>query len=778
MDKNDNKEIIEDSEKVKTGNNEELSNLNINDFCKRKINNKEIVEKINNDEKITNKNKNNNKNLNIFNEKDILINIELRKKEKASIEYEKIIKNNPNELFKIITKETIEKWKNILYKKVKNIIKEDCNILNSENSKENIKIVSNDIPRTRVREKNILNCFSSLLDYFISYYCMDNSIIYKQGLNEIIAPFLLLKYKLPNIPFHEIYNLFSGFINTFAPNYFYEKTFYGFKNSLSLLILLLKYHAPSLQNLFDNLLITPEMYATNWLLTIFSGKLSLHLIYYLMNKIIIEDDPLIIHYLIVALLIHKKEMIFQSDLTMVPVVISSISIDYIDEIDKIYNIAIGLREKTPYSFKILANHLEIFKCYCENPKEIYEKYKPDKLLTLPIFPSEIFYICYRGVTKCPDDSCKNNTKNKDKNDDINDINKQRCEFCDMKIKKDLNYILLDLRILEFEGQDEKISFLPKVVNIEQKTLKNKNFTDLMVERFNEDKGKSHFIFMSSKTDFFNEFEENFYIESSQDNNFFNIPIKIDKEINKDLVNKMSLTERFKLKEYDNMKKLLLALLENDFPYISFIYGGFETIHEDISKYNTDINLLNHDNNCEICKSKIVNNNSWFSKFMKKSKSFLDNLEIIKDKKENNNNSYIQRLSSSINFNTKRSADNLNHKKYISMDALSDLISNDENFVKYCSLLKYGNNEYNEDDNQGILIIKKYFLIIIKMQGNEKAEQVDKIIITFIEKAEIKKKNYLNIDFIDNDKNKFSLYVKFELEQDAKKFLIELNKAKQ
>ena len=346
----------------------------------------------------------------------------------------------------------------------------------------------------------------------------------------------------------------------------------------------------------------------------------------------------------------------------------------------------------------------------------------------------------------------------------------------MKIKKDLNYILLDLRILEFEGQDEKISFLPRVIKIEQKTLKSKYFTDSMVQRFNEDKGKSHLLFMSSKTDFFNEFEENFYIEQSQENNFFNIPLKTDKEINKDLVNKMSLTERFKLKEYDNMKKLLLALLENDFPYISFIYGGFEAIHEEISKYNADIYLLNHDDNCEICKMK-EKNNSWFSSLIRKSKTFINKIEIKKDKKENNNNnnSYIRRISS-INLRQKNS-DNIKIKKYLNMDAISQIINNYENFVKYCSIIKYRDNEYNENEIQGILVIQKYYLIIIKIHDNDKAEQIDKVFLSFIDKAEIRKKNYINIDFIDNENEKFSLYVKFQLEQDAKKFLNEINKTK-
>ena len=765
-------------------NNEEISNLNINNIIdnKNSLNNNDKKDKI-----LELKNEEFNKNSNSNSEKEVLISHEISNKEKSNIEYENILKNNPDELFKIINEKTIENWKNILYKKVQIVITEDCNILNSENSKENYKVVSNDIPRTRFREKHLVNSFSSLLDYFISYYCVENNMVYKQGLNEIIAPFLLLKYKLPNIPFHLIYNLFSGYINTFATNYFYEKTFYSLKNSLCLLTLLLKYHAPIVQNLFDKIMISPEMYGTNWLLTTFCGKLKLHLLYHLMNKIIIEDDPFIIHYLIIAFLIYKKNIFFESDLTMVPVALTTIFIDSIEEIDKIFNEAIKLREKTPYSFRILANMLEIFKCHCDNPKELYEKYKPDKLLTLPIFPCEIFYICFNGITKCPDSNCKNNSKNKNKieNDDENFLNNakvfNKCEYCDMKIKRDLNYILLDLRIFENEEQEEKEGFLPKIIRIDQKTLKNKYFTDSMIQRFNDDKGKSHLIFMTSKTDFFNEFEDNFYIESSQENNAFNLQFKSDKEINKDLLNKMPLKERIKLKEYDNMKKLLLTLLENDFPYISFIYGGFEAIHEQISLYNEDIYLLNHNKNCEICKLK-NQNTSWFStqikSFLRKSKSFIDGIEIMKDKdKEKNNKSYLRRISTQYNDFLKSNSGNLKDKKYLNMDRLSQLINNYENFVKYCTLIKYKDNEFKENDNQGVLVIQKCYLLILKILNNEKGEQIDKTMLTFIENTEIKKKCYINIDFIGNEKQKFSLYVKFGSEQDAKKFLNEINKAK-
>ena len=116
---------------------------------------------------------------------------------------------------------------------------------------------------------------------------------------------------------------------------------------------------------------------------------------------------------------------------------------------------------------------------------------------------------------------------------------------------------------------------------------------------------------------------------------------------------------------------------------------------------------------------------------------------------------------------------LNIKK-LNIDQLSDLISNFDNIVKYCSLIKYKGNDFSENDNKGILIIQKYYLIIIKIQGTEKAEQIDKIAIKYVDKIEIKKNNII-IEFIDKNQEKFDLYVKFDLGKEAKIFLCEINK---
>ena len=100
-------------------NEEEITILNINDYYDSKNLKIDINKKTINEYKDENNKKKK---------------IDSNTKEKANIEYEKIIENSPGDLFKEITNETIEKWKKILYKKVPNLITEDCNILNASDT--------------------------------------------------------------------------------------------------------------------------------------------------------------------------------------------------------------------------------------------------------------------------------------------------------------------------------------------------------------------------------------------------------------------------------------------------------------------------------------------------------------------------------------------------------------------------------------------------------------------------------------------------------------------
>lgn len=184
---------------------------------------------------------------------------------------------NVDEIFKEISEELIVTWENILLPDRSNYIKfvkDDCEILNEELNMQNQRVIKNDCDRTRVKDKNLLSSFREYLESFLTFYCKRNNIKYKQGMNEIVAPFLLLKSKIV-ISLSRIYNLFASFMEKYLTNYFHEDEFFSLQSSMGLLNILLKYHDSELYNVFEFALITPEMYATSWVLTIFAKYFNL-----------------------------------------------------------------------------------------------------------------------------------------------------------------------------------------------------------------------------------------------------------------------------------------------------------------------------------------------------------------------------------------------------------------------------------------------------------------------------------------------------------------------
>lgn len=132
-----------------------------------------------------------------------------------------------------------------------------------------LKVIKNDVNRTRIKDQELIPEFKENMEKILSLYCKVYEIKYKQGLNEIFAPFLLLKAKF-NLEFFKVFNLASSFIDKFLTNYYFEEEFFCLQSSLALLNNLLKYHNPVVYNIFEYSLITPQMYATSWILTIFA----------------------------------------------------------------------------------------------------------------------------------------------------------------------------------------------------------------------------------------------------------------------------------------------------------------------------------------------------------------------------------------------------------------------------------------------------------------------------------------------------------------------------
>ena len=345
--------------------------------------------------------------------------------------YQEAIQTNPDFLFDTITPSKIERWTQILLNKdtsfLSQPLNDDSEILNTINDLPYQHVIQNDVKRTRVKERIIMGSFMEYLEFFITYYCKTHKIKYKQGLNEIIGPMILLKYKI-NISLNEIYNLITAFINFFLTNYYREEKFYALNSSLSLLTLLLKYHIPLIYNIFDYAMILPQMYGTAWIMTLLSGKLNLNILYKLWDYLISINDNMFIYFIIVALLKHNSDKITGADINVIPKVLTQLSINTLDELNVIISLALDIRNQTPYSFHILGHNLHIYSPNINKLQESYEQYKPETLTALPIFPSEIFYITYKDVVKCPDTSCSKG------------IAYHHCELCEMKVVKNINYI--------------------------------------------------------------------------------------------------------------------------------------------------------------------------------------------------------------------------------------------------------------------------------------------------------------------------------------------------
>ena len=690
--------------------------------------------------------------------KNIFYSEEVKKYLKMNVQdddYMKLIQTNPKEIFSTIDPIKLTMIEANLYRFISPSGKGfDEDILSVQLNRDDQSVIKNDCKRTRVRESILVENFKETLEKILTYYCTLKNIIYKQGLNEIFGPLLLLKYKFPNIKLSKIFDIGEVFIDKFLPNYFYEREFYSFKSALGLFVILLRYHEPSVYNRLDNLEILPEMYATNWVLTLLSAKISLNIIYNYWDEIIKTGDSLILHFILVSLIKLKREMIINCDTNLLAGLMTSLTIQNQEELKLIMKTALELREQTPYSFRILANKIGFLKTNNKDIQKNFEKYRPQSISAMPIFPLEILSLTFKTGIECIDPECKNSKKKvafssldnqeyciieheEAKSSILNFQNllldNHVCEKCDMKIEKKIKYILLDLRILQYGGNEEddeagKTGILPNMINVDQEELKSQDFSRVLTDRFVPERGLYHFIFLTSTTDTFSEFEKNFYLDNTSEEDRMKMmcgllkQTKADKELNlEDASKNLTSKQIYKLKEYDNMRNSLNSMQKENFPYVGYVYGGFNAIHEDCYLY--DIELLNHNEKvCPLCAEKYLNKN--------------------KKKNKNNKEEDKDKLTDLLWHSEKR----------IKYEELNNLLINSNNYVSLCTILEYRGKTV--DYNASIALIDEKYLIEL-YKFDKRKHYYDKLSETSAEDIEQKKKNwnYYNLGKETEEKNK-------------------------
>ena len=648
-------------------------------------------------------------------------------------EYINILNSNPEKIFSFINQEKFMIWQSLIFNSVPTIIESDADIIGLAPNRKDQQLIEVDAKRTRYFENKLIPGFIKILEMMVTYYCNVKNIKYKQGLNEIFGPLILMKYKIPNLKYVNIFNFGEAFIDKFLPNYYYETELYSIKSSISLFSLLLKYHEPSVFNFFDNLEILNEMYATNWFLTLRAGKLNLDIFYYLLDNLIKIDDPLFMHFILVSLIIYNRELLINCDSNLLVKLMTGLTITSKEELDKIIKLAFELRKNTPYSFRLLANKIGFLQNNNKNVSYNFEKYKPESIITMPIYPIDILYDNNKNIIICPDPECKNSLKNQIMKIDwtennIYEISKNKkhiCEKCNLKINKNFNYVLLDLRIFPpsyFQNEDDyfKLGFISGMMAIDKEELKSDDIDNLLSSNLLEIRGKKHIILMTSKTDYFKEFEDKFYADNTTDLErrkmmFGMIEMqKKEKQLNLSDAKNLNPEEIYKLKEYDKLRKVMNSMKKKNFPYVSYLEGGFEALHEE--SINDKIELIGHDNKkCILCNNTRKRNN----------------------KKDGKLSNFLWKSQKKINQNQ-----------------LDIFFNNNKNIVLFCSLRKYKAKIYHNKNYElfvAILFDKRIIEIYKKNAKNENYIYNSKD----LEKND--NPNYYNLGIKnDKEKNNFEL----------------------
>jgi hypothetical protein len=685
----------------------------------------------------------------------------------------------PSSPFENITPSLISKWENKLLKNNSShtkLLPTDYNIYDTNLTYPDIKTIENDCKRTRTKERFNQTSFETTLRDALIYYCITNEVDYKQGMNEIMSPFLLLRVTLPELTLARIINLFSCFLDNFLTNYYYERELFAFKSSVNLLTLLLKYHDPKLFSLFEESNISPEMYATNWLLTTNANKHSLYIVYKFWEMLIEEDDKLFIHFFVIAFLqIHRLEFI-EHDVSTLPLLFSKIQIKTLSKLEAVFAFAKKIRMQTPYSFRILVNKLDIFKPRSTRIKEMHSKHNTEYMMALPFLPSEILFNKFTSYTSCVDNHCVNFRK-KIINGVLNFNVEQSCMFCSNNrnnnnnkytqqqylqynsILSDKDYIYVDLRLPKgklnnfdegtFPGLNHDIFNIKTLMN-EMDATSRENYFKECIQQISQRNNK-HIIIITSEEKCFREFEECLYskhISRAQRYAMLTgVMSKINKQLNKDEKESIIKSDAYKallVKEYEIVKEILNLLIKAEVCHVSILYEGFISMHEMFIKYNIPL-TAHKPQSCKYCED-----SAGAITVSQEHKLGIINGPVIPSKTQFLKEKFVDTFK--------------NPSVEIGISTITSYTSNNNNKVFHAMLLEHNMDTFNEKIM--IFIIENAYVLFTKNEISSKG------VLTFMMLDEmelsslVKKNRNDNVFTLMYNKNNFRHVIKVNLLSDA------------
>lgn len=256
-------------------------------------------------------------------------------------------------------------WLLLLRLRIQDLLLEDANVfaqmarhaVRNDSSKDQIE---KDVERTRpglsrFKQPAVRRALLRLLCLF----CARHKVAYVQGFNELLAPFVVLADTGGNPRI--VYALFSNFVTRFAPWMLETSECHVFdvlKRMFKYFGRLLLYHDPELYWLLERHMMTPDLYATSWFVTLFARNFTVESVLALWDLLLLEDNPLGITFFGVALLCSKRVQLLTVDESRIPETLMMLTARSQDEVRKLWKIGSFVRVRTPPSFqRLMADRL-------------------------------------------------------------------------------------------------------------------------------------------------------------------------------------------------------------------------------------------------------------------------------------------------------------------------------------------------------------------------------------------------------------------------------------
>lgn len=216
----------------------------------------------------------------------------------------------------------------------------------------NQRVIKADVDRTRSDNPFFKQAEVRLkMEAMLTCWCQQQGVKYKQGLNEVIAPFLCLQ-KEPegSAPSDdEIFACFTAFLRRFAP-LFESEDFVPLQCTFVFFQRLLLYHYPDLHHFLREQGVSPEMFCMPWFLTVFASKTPLNVILLLWDRVLNRNEPSFFVFIAVAVVANAQQAVFPAEGGALPEILTSLGLGSCEELERHWTAAEGLFSTTPATF--------------------------------------------------------------------------------------------------------------------------------------------------------------------------------------------------------------------------------------------------------------------------------------------------------------------------------------------------------------------------------------------------------------------------------------------